>query len=227
MLGEGHRRHERGTDVVVGFVETHGRAAHRGAGRRPRGRPAPHDDLPRRRRSPRWTSTRSSPADPRWCWSTSSRTPTCRARATTSAGRTSRSCSPPASPCCQHGQHPAPGVAQRRRREDHRRAAARDRPGRGRPGRRPGRTRRHHPGGAAPPDGARKHLRPRQGRRRARPLLPGRQPHRAARARAAVAGRQGRRGAAALPPRAPHRGDLGDPRARSWSRSPAGPRARR
>ncbi len=31
MLGEGHRRAERGTDVVVGFVETHGRAAHRGA----------------------------------------------------------------------------------------------------------------------------------------------------------------------------------------------------
>lgn len=26
MLGEGHRRHDRGTDVVVGFVETHGRA---------------------------------------------------------------------------------------------------------------------------------------------------------------------------------------------------------
>jgi two-component system sensor histidine kinase KdpD len=26
MLGEGHRRHERGTDVVVAFVETHGRA---------------------------------------------------------------------------------------------------------------------------------------------------------------------------------------------------------
>src|SRR6476619_4785445 len=25
MLGEGHRRAERGTDVVVGFVETHGR----------------------------------------------------------------------------------------------------------------------------------------------------------------------------------------------------------
>ncbi len=25
MLNEGHRRHERGTDVVVGYVETHGR----------------------------------------------------------------------------------------------------------------------------------------------------------------------------------------------------------
>ena len=27
MLNEGWRRHERGTDVVVGVVETHGRAA--------------------------------------------------------------------------------------------------------------------------------------------------------------------------------------------------------
>jgi two-component system sensor histidine kinase KdpD len=26
MLNEGRRRHDRGTDVVVGFVETHGRA---------------------------------------------------------------------------------------------------------------------------------------------------------------------------------------------------------
>ena len=37
MLDEGHRRAERGTDVVVGFVETHGRRADRAAGRRPRG----------------------------------------------------------------------------------------------------------------------------------------------------------------------------------------------
>ena len=95
MLGEGHRRAERGTDVVVGFVETHGRKhtaemvdglevvprrtlrlpGHhvRGDGRRRRARPA----------------TRRSP------WSTSSRTPTSRVRATPSAGRTSRSCWPP------------------------------------------------------------------------------------------------------------------------------------
>ena len=26
MLGEGHRRHDRGTDVVIGFVEAHGLA---------------------------------------------------------------------------------------------------------------------------------------------------------------------------------------------------------
>ena len=40
-------------------------------------------------------------------------------------------------------------------------------------------------------------------------LLPGRQPHRAARARAALARRQGRGGAAALPRRARHRGRCG------------------
>src|SRR6266536_2728445 len=45
-----------------------------------------------------------------------------------------------------------------------------------------------HPGGDAPADGAREHLRPGQGRRRAGELLPGRQPHRAARARPAIAG---------------------------------------
>ena len=42
-----------------------------------------------------------------------------------------------------HGQYPAPGVAQRRGREDHWRAAAGDRARRGRPRRRPGRAGRH------------------------------------------------------------------------------------
>ena len=97
MLEEGHRRRERGTDVVVGYVETHGRPYTE----------AMIDDLevvPRRtdrpiaaRRSPRWTSTRSWRAGPTWCWSTRWRTPTCPAPATPSAGRTSRSCSTPAS----------------------------------------------------------------------------------------------------------------------------------
>ena len=95
MLGEGHRRAERGTDVVVGFVETHGRphTAEMLAGlevvpRRTR-------DLPRDARSRRWTSTPCWPAGPGSRWSTSSRTPTCPARRNASAGRTSRSCSPP------------------------------------------------------------------------------------------------------------------------------------
>ena len=64
MLDEGRRRAARGTDVVVGFVETPRPAAHRGAcsaasrwcraGRSTTGA----------RRSPRWTSTRCWPARP-------------------------------------------------------------------------------------------------------------------------------------------------------------------
>ena len=38
MLNEGRRRQARGEDVVVGFVESHGRRRDRRAGRRPRGR---------------------------------------------------------------------------------------------------------------------------------------------------------------------------------------------
>ena len=65
MLNEGRRREERGTDVVVGWVETHGRAQTE----------AQIGDLeifPRRtveyrgRRSRRWTSTRCWPAGPSW-----------------------------------------------------------------------------------------------------------------------------------------------------------------
>ena len=72
-------------------------AAHRRDGRGARGRPAPDADLPRHARSRRWTSTPCWPAGRRWRWSTSSPTPTSPARATPSAGRTSRSCSPRAS----------------------------------------------------------------------------------------------------------------------------------
>ena len=94
MLNEGHRRRERGADVVVGFVETHGRA-------RTAEQIGDLEVMPRRRsstagaRSTRWTSTPSCVVAPRSCWSTSSPTPTPRVRATRSAGRTSRSCSPP------------------------------------------------------------------------------------------------------------------------------------
>ena len=51
-----------------------------------------------------------------------------------------------------------------------------------------------------------------EGRRRARQLLPGRQPHRPARAGPALAGRQGRRPARPVPRRPRHRRHLGDPR---------------
>ena len=77
MLGEGHRRAERGTDVVVGFVETHGRAHTAEMVDGPRGGAPPHAGLPRRRPSPRWTSTPCSPGARRSRWSTSSPTPTC------------------------------------------------------------------------------------------------------------------------------------------------------
>ena len=66
-----------------------------------------------------------------------------------------------------HRQHPAPGVAQRRGREDHRRPAAGDRARRRGPRRRPGRAGRHDAGGAAAPDGARQRLPGREDRRRA------------------------------------------------------------
>ena len=108
-----------------------------------------------------------------------------------------------------HRQHPAPGVTQRRRGEDHRGTAAGDGARCRGPRRRPGRARGHDAGGAAPPDGARQHLRAGEDRRRAEQLLPGRQPDRAARARPALAGRQGRRGAAAVPGRPPHHRHLG------------------
>ena len=81
-----------------------------------------------------------------------------------------------------------------------------------RPRGRPGRARRHGTRGAAAPAGPRQRLRRREGRRRAGQLLPGRQPHRPARAGPAVDRRQGRRSAAALPRAARHRPDLGDPR---------------
>ena len=78
MLDEGHRRAERGTDVVVGLRRDPRPAAHRGDARGPRGRAAPRrsttagstfdGDGPRRRaRAPARRSR----------WSTSSRTPTC------------------------------------------------------------------------------------------------------------------------------------------------------
>ena len=69
----------RGTDVVVGFVETHGRA-------RTEAQIGDLEVVPRRPSSPtgtrssrRWTSTPSSPAARPWPWSTSWPTPTSRA----------------------------------------------------------------------------------------------------------------------------------------------------
>ena len=44
MLNEGRRRRDRGTDVVVGFVETYGRQHTAAELRRPGGRPAATDE---------------------------------------------------------------------------------------------------------------------------------------------------------------------------------------
>ena len=97
MLGEARRRHDRGTDVVVGYVETHGRE---------------HTEsmleglevVPRRRSDHRGTAFTEMDTDAILarepalsCWSTSSRTPTCPAAGTRSGPRTSSSCARPAS----------------------------------------------------------------------------------------------------------------------------------
>ena len=53
MLEEAHALKKRGVDVVVGFVETHGRDGDGGADRGSGGHPAPQDRVPRRRPSRR------------------------------------------------------------------------------------------------------------------------------------------------------------------------------
>ena len=116
-----------GTDVVVGLVETHGRASTADAGRRPRGRPAPDRSSTAARRSRRWTSTRSSPARPRSRSSTSSRTPTSRARGNEKRWQDVEELLDAGHRRDLDGEHPAPRVAERRRRADHRGQASRRR----------------------------------------------------------------------------------------------------
>ena len=179
MLGEGHRRQERGTDVVVAFVETHGRehtAAQIGdlevVPRDPADLPGRHlrGDGPRRRTGP------AARGRPRRRVRPHQRAGVAQRETLAGRGRPARSGHRRDLQC----QYPAPGIPERRRREDHRRAAAGDRSRRHGPRRRPGRARRHDPGGAAPPDGARQHLPGGEDRCGADALLPGRQPGRAA-----------------------------------------------
>ncbi len=88
-----------GTDVVVGVVETHGRNETERCSRASSSCRAARSSY-RGAYARGVRSRRGARAPARaCCWSTSSRTPTRRARATRSAGRTSRSCSPPASTC--------------------------------------------------------------------------------------------------------------------------------
>ena len=211
MLNEGRRRRERGADVVVGFVETHGRP-------RTAEQIGDLEVVPRRtRRAPRhdvrrrWTSTPSCAAGPtgaRRRVRPHQRPRLAQREALAGRRRAARR---------RHRrhldrQHPAPRVAQRRRRADHRHPPAGDGP---------------RPRRAAPPTrsssstwrprrcaaaGPRQRLRRREGRRRAGQLLPRRQPVGAPRAGAAVGRRPGRR----LPPRLPraarHHPPVGDAR---------------
>ena len=142
MLGEGIRRRERGTDVVVGFVETHGARRPRSEWRS-RDRAAPSDRVREATfeemdvdavvaRAPEvvlvdelaHTNVPGSRNEKRWQDVDESST----------RGSTS---SPP--------EHAAPRVVERRRRAHHRREAARDDPRRGGACRRPDGARRHDP----------------------------------------------------------------------------------
>ena len=168
MLDEGHRRGERGTDVVVGVRRDPRPAADRGrCSRAWRSCPARRIELPRRRRSPRWTSTPCWPARPRSRSSTSSPTPT-----SPGAGNAKRwqdvdelldaGIDVITTVNIQHLEslndvvEPITGVRQRETVPDEvvRRG-------------RPDRAGRHDPGGAAPAAGPRQRLRRREDRRRA------------------------------------------------------------
>ena len=126
MLGEGHRRAERGTDVVVGFVETHGRQHTAEHARRAGGRAAARDRATAAPRSPRWTSTPCSPASPQVALVDELAHTNVPGLPQREALAGHRGAARRRHRRHLHGQHPAPRVAQRRRREDHRRAAARD-----------------------------------------------------------------------------------------------------
>ena len=93
MLNEGRRRRDYGEDVVVGFVETHGRRKTAEQVGDLEVRAASPTRVPRNGTSRRWTSTPSSVAGRRWHSSTSSLTRTSPVLETRSAGRTSTSCS--------------------------------------------------------------------------------------------------------------------------------------
>ena len=98
MLEEGHRRADRGTDVVVGFVETHGREHTADHARRPRGGAPPDDDLPRRDVHRARRRRRAGPPPEVVLVDELAHTNVPGLAATPSAGRTSRSSSTPASP---------------------------------------------------------------------------------------------------------------------------------
>ena len=212
MLGEGHRRRDRGTDVVIGFVESHGRPMTAAA-------IGDLEIVPRRTieyrgaafeemdvdaiiaRAPAvvlvdelaHTNVPGSEHEKRW--QDVDRDPRSRDR------------------CHLHGQHPAPGVVERRRGTHHRCPPARDDPRRDRAGRGSARARRHDAVRPAPAHGPRQHLSAGEDRRRPRQLLPGGQPRSAAGTRPPVDGRPRGRVAPGLHEGSRHRGAVGDARA--------------
>ncbi len=226
MLNEGWRRKERGTDVVIGWVQDHGRPQ----------TDAQIRDLevfPRRTVEYRGQSFEEMDTDGSAGAEADARPgrragPYQRARVQARqavAGRRGAARG-------RHQRHlqPQPAasrIAQRRRGPHHGRRAAGDGPGPLRPLRRPDRAGRHGPGSASPADGPRQHLPARAHRHGPRQLLPDREPHRPSRAGAPVGGRPGGRGAHRLPRAAPHRRALGDPGtgARLGHRSPGQRRA--
>ena len=212
MLSEGHRRLERGTRVLVAFVEDHGRPQTR----------AMLDGLevvPRHVVEHRGTRLQEMdlaavlarhPEVALVDELAHTNVPGARARQAVAGRRDAARCGDRRH---HHRQRPAPRVAQRHRRGHHRDATERDGSRPGRPCCRPDRARGHVPRGAASSAGARERLCAGQGGRRAVQLLPRRQPHRAARARAALGRRPGRGGPRALSQRARHQGPVAGPRA--------------
>ena len=120
MLDEGRRRRERGTDVVVGFVETHGRAHTAEQIDGLEVVPRRQLDVPRHDASRRWTSTRSSPASPQVALVDELAHTNVPGLAQREALAGRRGAARRRHRRDLDRQHPAPRVAQRRRRADHR-----------------------------------------------------------------------------------------------------------
>ncbi len=214
MLGDARLAAEEGADLVIGYLEPHGRVADRGARARSRARAARALRLgrPRRERA-RLRLAARAPAERRDHRRAGAHE--CRRRRAPQALRRRRAAARQRHRRLDDGQHPAPREPQQPHPRAHRRRGARDVPrplaarGRRDPPRRP------QPALAARAHRARPRLPARSRRRRAQGLLHGREPDGAARARPARAGRgRGRR--APEPPR-PERARA----SASWSRSAA------
>ena len=97
MLQEGNRLRRQGIDVVIGYVEPHGRPETDRPDRRTGAGALPTDRVPRHRAGGNGRGRGAPAAAERLRWSTSWPTPTPPAAATPSATRTSRKSSAPAS----------------------------------------------------------------------------------------------------------------------------------